>query len=68
MKMKRLNVRQGIVGGGVVVLMSAAGAAGRSPDPLPTFATVVAFGIACVAPVIGLAVLVNRADKPPVRW
>jgi len=35
---------------------------------LSTFATVVAFGIACVAPVIGLAVLVNRADKPPVRW
>jgi hypothetical protein len=57
-----------VVGGGVVALMCAAGAAGRSPDPLPTFATVVAFCIACAAPVIGLAVLVNRADKPPVRW
>jgi hypothetical protein len=68
--MKRLNVRQGIVGGGVVALMSAAGVAGRSPDPLPTFAGVLAFCLVCAASVIGLAVLVNRADadKPPVRW
>ena len=37
--MKKLNVRQGIVGGGIVALISAAGIAGRSPDPLPTFAS-----------------------------
>ncbi len=66
--MKKLNVRQGIVGGGVVALLSAAGIAGRSPDPLPTFASVIAFCLICVAPVVGLAALVNRADKPPVRW
>jgi len=66
--MKKLNVRQGIVGGGVVWLISAAGIAGRSPDPLPTFASVAAFCLVCAAPVVGLAVLVNRADKPPVRW
>ena len=68
--MKRLNVRQGIVGGGFVALMCAAGAAGRSPDPLPTFAGVLAFCLACAAAAIGLVVLVNRADadKPPVRW
>lgn len=68
--MKRLNIRQGMVGGAIVALMSAAGIAGRSPDPLPTFAGVVAFCAVCVAPVIGLAVLINRADadRPPVRW
>ena len=66
--MNKLNVRQGIIGGGVVALMSAAGAAGRSPDPLPTFATILAFGLAGAVAVVGLAVLVNRADKPPVRW
>ena len=66
--MKKLNIRQGIVGGGVVALISAAGIAGRSPDPLPTFATVIAFCLVCGAPVVGLAVLFNRADKPPARW
>ena len=68
--MRRLNVRQGIVGGGVVALISAAGIAGRSPDPLPTLVGVVAFCLVCGAPVIALAVLLNRADtgKPTVRW
>lgn len=66
--MKRLDVRQGIIGGGVVSLTCAAGAAGRSPDPLPTFATVMAFCLVCVAPVAGLAALANRADKPTARW
>ena len=68
--MKRLNVRQGVIGGSVVALMSAAGIVGRSPDPLPTSLGALAFCLACAAPVVGLAVLVNRADtgKPPVRW
>jgi hypothetical protein len=66
--MKKLNVRQGIIGGGVVSLMCAAGAAGRSPDPLPTFAAVLGFCLLCVAPVVGLAALANRADKPSPRW
>lgn len=67
--MRRLNIRQGVIGGSIVALMSAAGLAGRSPDPLPTFLGVLAFCLACTAPFIGLAVLVNRsADKPPVRW
>jgi hypothetical protein len=68
MTLKKLNVRQGVVGGGVVAIMSAAGIAGRSLDPVPTFVGVVAFCLLCGAPVIGLAVLLNRADKPPVRW
>jgi hypothetical protein len=68
MPMKKLNVRQGIIGGGVVSLMCAAGAAGRSADPLPTFATVLAFCLVCAAPVVGLAALANRADKPTARW
>jgi len=67
--MKRLNIRQGVIGGSIIALMSAAGIAGRSPDPLPTFVGVLAFCLACTAPLVGLAVLVNRAaDKPPVRW
>ena len=68
-EMKRLNLRQGVIGGSIVAIMSAAGIAGRSPDPLPAFVGVLAFCVACAAPVFGLAVLVNRAaDKPPVRW
>ncbi len=67
--MKRLNIRQGVIGGSIVALMSAAGIAGRSPDPLATFVGVLAFCLACTAPLVGLAVLVNRAaDKPPIRW
>ena len=67
--MKRLNTRQGVIGGSIVALMSAAGIAGRSPDPLPTFVGVLAFCLAGTAPLGGLAVLVNRAaDEPPVRW
>lgn len=69
--MKRLNIRQGVIGGSIVALMSAAGIAGRSSDPLPTFVGVLAFCLACGAPVFGLAVLINRADRadrPPVRW
>jgi hypothetical protein len=66
---RRLNIRQGVIGGGVVALMSAAGIAGRSSDPLPTFLGVLAFSLVCIAPIVGLAALV-RADtgKPPVRW
>jgi hypothetical protein len=68
--MKRLNIRRGVIGSSIVALMSAAGIAGRSPDPLPTFVGVLAFCLACGAPIFGLAVLVNRADadKPPARW
>ena len=66
--MNKLNVRHGIVGGGVVWLVSAAGIAGRSPDPLPTFASVTAFCLVCAASVLGLAVLVNHADRPRLRW
>jgi hypothetical protein len=66
--MRKLNIRQGVIGGGVVALMSAAGTAGRSPDPLPTFASVLAFALACVGVVVGLGVLVNRSSKPPARW
>ncbi len=68
--MRRLNIRQGVIGGGVVALVSAAGIAGRSPDPLPAFLGVLAFCLACAAPVVGLAALASRADtgKPPARW
>ena len=67
--MKRLNIRQGVIGGSIVAVISAAGIAGRSPDPLPTFAGILAFCLACTAPILGLAVLINRAGavKPPVR-
>jgi hypothetical protein len=68
--MRRLNIRQGVIGGGVVALMSAAGIAGRSSDPLPTFLGILAFCLVCIAPILGLAALVNRADagKTQVRW
>lgn len=66
--MRKLNVRQGMIGGFAVALVSAAAASGRSPDPLPTFASVLAFALACVAVVVGLAVVVNRPPKPPARW
>jgi hypothetical protein len=68
MSMRHLNVRQGMIGGSAAALVSAAAAAGRSPDPLPTFASILAFAMVCVAAVAGLAVAVNRPPKPPVRW
>jgi hypothetical protein len=66
--MRKLNIRQGVIGGGFVALMSAAGVAGRSPDPLTTFASALAFALACGGVVVGVAVLVNRSPKPPARW
>ncbi len=65
--MRKLNIRQGIIGGLVVALVGAAAVAARSADPLPTFASVLAFAVACVAVVIGLALAVSRPPKPPVR-
>ncbi len=66
--MRKLNIRQGMIGGIAVGLISASAAAGRSPDPLPTFASVLAFALVCVAAVGGVAVVVNRPPKPPIRW
>ena len=66
--MRKLNIRQGIIGGSAVALVSAAGAAGRSPDPLATFAFYLAFGLPCVALAVALVAAINRPPKPPIRW
>lgn len=66
--MARLNIRQGMVGGGVVAVMSASGAAGQSADPLPTFASTLVFALACAGAVIGFLVIVDRSSKSPPRW
>jgi len=67
-RMRKLNIRQGIIGGFVVALISAAAITGHSPDPLPTFASVLTFALACLAVTVGLMVAVNRQPKPPARW
>ncbi len=66
--MRKLNVRQGVIGGSVVALVSAAMSAGRSADPLPTFVATLAFALSCGALAIVLVVAVNRPPKPPIRW
>ena len=67
--MRRLNIRQGATGGFVVATINAAGAAGRSADPLTTFA--VFFGAAMIPVALALyaGVLINRNSKgPDPRW
>ena len=66
--MRKLNLRQGVIGGGVVSLTSAAMSAGRSADPLPTFAATLAFALLSVALATLLVVAVNRHPGPPARW
>lgn len=67
--MRALNVRQGVVGGLVVSVISAAGLSGRSADPLPTFVGVLAVGLSVtgLATALGLALNRHRED-PPIRW
>ncbi len=66
--MRRLNVRQGVIGGWVVSVVCAAGMAGRSADPLWTFLSVLAFALSCVALVSLLVVAIARSSKPPISW
>lgn len=66
--MRKLNVRQGVIGGVAISLFSAVTLASRSPDPLPTFAFVLAFTLSCVALAVVLVVAMNRPPKPPIRW
>jgi len=66
--MRRLNVRQGVIGGGVVSVICAASAAGRSADPIPTFAEFLAVGVAVSAIAALLAIAINRPSGPPIRW
>ena len=65
--MRKGSVRRGILGGGVISAFSAATLANRSADPLPTFASVLAFALLCVALALVLVVAVNRPPKPPIR-
>jgi hypothetical protein len=64
--MRKLNVRQGMIGGGVVALVSAASVASHSPDPLPTFVAVFAFALSCAVLAIVLIVVMHRPPGPPV--
>lgn len=66
--MRKVNVRQGMIGGVVMSFFVAATLASRSADPLPAFAYVLAFALSCVALAVVLVVAVNRPPKPPIRW
>jgi hypothetical protein len=66
--MRKANVRRGMIGGGVMSLFVAATLASRSADPLPTFASVLAFALSCVALAVVLVVAINRPPKPPIHW
>jgi|BarGraIncu00222A_1022003.scaffolds.fasta_scaffold375390_1 hypothetical protein len=64
--MRKGSLRRGMIGGGVISVFSAATLASRSADPLPTFASVLAFAFLCVALALFPVVALNRPAKPPV--
>ena len=67
--MRELNIRQGVIGGLVVSVISAAGLAGRSADPLLTFVGVLAFAMSLVGLAAALGTALNRhREDPPIRW
>ena len=63
-----LNIRRGVLGGGVVAVISAAGAAGRSTDPLATFAGFLVVGLVAIGLATLLVVTIKRRSQPPIRW
>ncbi len=66
--MRRLSFKRGIVGGVGMSLFTSTTLAGRSADPLPTFAYVLAFTLSCVALAIVVVAAINRPPKPPIHW
>jgi hypothetical protein len=62
--MRRLNVRQGLIGGGVVAVISAAAIAGHSADPVTTFLSILAAGLVGLTLAISLFVAINRHSAP----
>jgi len=62
--MRRFNIRQGWIGGGVVAVVSAAAIAGHSADPVTTFLSVLAAGLVGLILAIGLFVAINRHSAP----
>jgi cobalamin synthase len=60
-----MNVQRGLVGGGAVSLVCAATVASRSADPLPTFAYVLVFALACTALAVALVAAFNRPPRQP---
>jgi hypothetical protein len=68
MQTRPLNVRQGVIGGAIVSIIAASGAAGRSADPLPTFAGILVVALVATALATLGAVAINRHSGPPIRW
>ena len=67
--MRALDVRQGVLGGGVVSVIAAAGMSGRSGDPLPTFVGILAVGLLATGLAAALGIALNRhREDPPIRW
>jgi hypothetical protein len=67
--MRALNVRQGVIGGVVVSVISAASVSGRSADPLPAFAGVLAVALSATGLATAFAMALNRhREDPPIRW
>ena len=65
--MHPLDVRRGVVGGTVVLLISAIGSATRSDTPLVTFVGTIAFGALVLLAATGVATVLNRPG-PNLRW
>ena len=68
MRTRPLNVRQGMIGGAVVSVINASGAAGRSADPLGTFAEFLVVALVAMGLVAVMAISINRHAGPPIRW
>lgn len=63
--MRQLKVRQGATAGLIMSFILAAAYAGPSAEPLPTFAYILAVGLAMTLVVTVIAVAINRDAKRP---
>lgn len=63
--MRQLKVRQAAVAGLIMSFILAAAIAGQSAEPLPTFAYILAVGLAMTLVVTVIGVAINREGRPP---
>jgi hypothetical protein len=63
--MRQLKVRQAAMAGLIMSFILAAAIAGQSAEPLPTFAYILAVGLAMTLVVTLIGVAINREARPP---